>query len=156
MAGSVRAVIRCARAEMLCFPQDTLLHLPSLQDAAAPCLLSIRFTGPWVLLSLYLMHRASLFYLLLAWRLWGSTRHVLAAVASSDTVFLWGGSAWDLPLPHSQSATRCSCLSSTCQKMFLATLGALWQLVVGADLIERASLFASQLAISKFFQNPWI
>lgn len=153
---SVREVIGCARAEMLWFPQDTPLHLPSLQDAAAPCLLSIRFTGPRVLLSLYLMHCASLCDLLLAWRLWSTIRHVPAAVASSDTVFLRGGSAWDLRLPHSRRATCCSCLISRCQKMSLTTLEALWQLVVGADLIERASLFASQPAISKFLQNLWV
>ena len=146
--------IGCAGAEMPWFPQNA--PFPPPITPGRDCSLS----------SVHLLYRSRgaagslpraprLFDLLLAWRLWGSARLVPAAVASSVTVFLMGSSVWGLPLPDSQVAMCWSCLSSMCQKMFLTTLAALWQLLVAADLIESAPLSASQPAISKFLQNPW-
>lgn len=55
------------------FLRTPLFHLPSPRGVTAPCLLSIYFTGPGVLLALYLMHCILLFDLLLTW---GSARDV--------------------------------------------------------------------------------
>ena len=51
------------------FLRAPLLHLPSPQGTIAPCLVSICFTGPGVLLALYLVHCVSLFGVLPACRL---------------------------------------------------------------------------------------